>query len=67
MLFRSEGDTANHVPFVLIAPGVSGAVVRKAVNHYALTRLIDEIIGAQPLRQAATAPSLARLFGLTIR
>jgi phosphatidylinositol-3-phosphatase len=62
-----EGDTANHVPFVLIAPGVSRAVLKKAVNHYALTRLIDEIIGARPLRQAATAPSLARLFGLTVR
>ncbi len=60
-----EGDTANHVPFVLIAPGVSGAVLRKPLNHYALTRLIDEIIGAQPLRKAATAPSLAERFELT--
>jgi acid phosphatase len=60
-----EGDTANHVPFVLIAPGVSGAVLRKPLNHYALTRLIDEIIGARPLRQAATAPSLAERFELT--
>jgi hypothetical protein len=61
-----EGDTANHVPFVLIAPGASGAVIRKPVDHYALTRLIDKVIGAQPLRQAATAPNLAGRFGLTV-
>ena len=40
-------------------------VLRKPLNHYALTRLIDEIIGAQPLRQAATAPDLAERFELT--
>jgi acid phosphatase len=61
-----EGDTVNHVPFVLIAPGISGAVIRKPVNHYALTRLIDKIIGAPPLRQAATAPSLTWRFGLRV-
>lgn len=59
-----EGDTANHVPFVLIAPGVSGAVMRKPVNHYALTRLIDQIIGTRPLRQAADAANIAQSFGL---
>jgi acid phosphatase len=61
-----EGDTTNHVPFVLIAPGVSGAVVTTPANHYALTRLIDEVIGAQPLRHAAAAPSLASQFGLKL-
>jgi phosphatidylinositol-3-phosphatase len=61
-----EGDTTNHVPFVLIAPGVSGAIVSTPVDHYALTRLIDKIIGAQPLRHAATAGNLAALFGLTV-
>jgi acid phosphatase len=58
-----EGDTVNHVPFVLIAPGISGAVISKPVNHYALTRLIDKIIGAPPLRQAADAPNIAQRLG----
>jgi phosphatidylinositol-3-phosphatase len=54
-----EGDTTNQVPFVLIAPGVSGAVIRQPADHYALTRMIDEVIGAQPLRQAVHAVSIA--------
>lgn len=59
-----EGDTTNQVPFVLIAPGLSGAVLRQPADHYALTRLIDEVIGAQPLRQAARAVNIAPHFGL---
>jgi phosphatidylinositol-3-phosphatase len=59
-----EGDTNQKVPFVLIAPSVSGAVISQPTDHYALTRLIDKIIGTQPLRQAADAPNIAqRLVG----
>jgi len=60
-----EGETGNHVPFVLIAPGLSGAVFTGPADHYALTRLIDEIIGAPPLRRAAGAADVARPLGLT--
>jgi hypothetical protein len=59
-----EGDPGLQVPFVLIAPGLSGAVIRQPLDHYALTRLIDQVIGAPPLRQAAGAPGLARRLGL---
>jgi phosphatidylinositol-3-phosphatase len=62
-----EGDTTGFAPFVLIAPGVSGAVVRTPLDQYALTRLIDETIGAPLLRQAARAPDIAPLFGLRVR
>jgi hypothetical protein len=62
-----EGDTSNQVPFVLIAPGLSGAVLHQPLDHYALTRLIDAIIGVPPLRQAATAPDIARNLGLKLR
>jgi acid phosphatase len=62
-----EGDPGLQVPFVLIAPGLSGAVTGQPLDHYALTRLIDQIIGAPPLRQAAGAPDLARRLGLTVR
>jgi hypothetical protein len=61
-----EGDTGNQVPFVLIAPGLSGAVFSGPADHYALTRLIDEIIGAPPLRRAAGATDVARPLGLTL-
>ena len=61
-----EGEPGNQVPFVLIAPGVSGAVMSQPADHYSLTRLIDEVIGARPLRQAASAPSIARQLGLAL-
>jgi acid phosphatase len=59
-----EGETAGQVPFVLMAPGVSGVKVSVPVNHYALTRLLDRFIGAPPLRQASGAADVASLFGL---
>ena len=58
-----EGDPANQVPFVLIAPWVSGTVLRQRAGHYALTRLIDEVIGAPLLRQAGHAVNVAPRFG----
>ena len=61
-----EGDPGLQVPFVLIAPGLSGAVTRQSFDHYALTRLIDQVIGAPPLRQAAGAPDVARRLGLRV-
>jgi acid phosphatase len=59
-----EGDNGNQVPFVLIAPGLSGAVLHQPLDHFALTRLIDTVIGAPVLRQAASAPDLARQLRL---
>jgi hypothetical protein len=59
-----EGESTDLVPFVIVAPGVSGVVARRQADHYALTRLIDEVAGTAPLRQAAGAPNLAPVFGL---
>ena len=59
-----EGETTEQVPFVIMAPGVSGAVIDRSLNHYALTRLIDYVAGARPLRDAVRASSLARLLHL---
>jgi hypothetical protein len=54
-----EGETTEQVPFVLIAPGLSGVTITRPVNQYALTRLIDRFIGAAPLRQAGGAANVA--------
>jgi acid phosphatase len=59
-----EGDNTNQVPFVLIAPGLSGTVIHQPLDHYTLTRLIDTLISAPPLRRAAGAPNLAQQLGL---
>ena len=59
-----EGETTEQVPFVLIAHGISGVKMSAPVNHYALTRLLDQFIGAPPLRQASGAASVTSPFGL---
>jgi acid phosphatase len=63
---ESDEDGGENVPFVLIAPGVSGAVVTPALNHYALTRFLDEVAGAALLGNADTEPDIAPLFGVTV-
>jgi phosphatidylinositol-3-phosphatase len=59
-----EGETTEQVPFVLMVPGLSGVTVSAPANHYTLTRLIDSVVGAAPLRQAGNAADVASLFGL---
>jgi phosphatidylinositol-3-phosphatase len=59
-----EGETTEQVPFVLMAPGLSGATMSAPANQYALTRFIDEIIGAHLLRRANGAADVAAAFGL---
>jgi phosphatidylinositol-3-phosphatase len=59
-----EGETTEQVPFVLMAPGLSGVTVSASANQYTLTRLIDYFVGAPPLRQASNAADVASLFGL---
>lgn len=58
-----EGETAEQVPFVLMAPGLAGVKISESANHYALTRLIDAVIGVPPLRQAVGAADVAPLLG----
>ena len=59
-----EGETTEQVPFVLMAPGLSGVTVSASANHYALTRLIDQFVGAPLLGQASGGADVAYLFGL---
>ena len=58
-----EGETTDQVPFVLMAPGLSSVKISESANQYALTRLIDSVIGAPPLRQADKATDVAPLLG----
>jgi acid phosphatase len=63
---EDDSSSGNRVLTVVIAPGVSHRVVGTPLTHYSLTRLYDEVIGAAPLREAATAASLAQAFGLPL-
>ena len=59
-----EGETTEQVPFVMLQPGVSHRVIRQGLNHFALTRLIDEVVGVSPLREAAHGADLVLILGL---
>jgi len=62
-----EGDATGFAPLVLIAPGVSGVVMRGPANQYALTKLIDQVIGVSALRNAAGAADVAPSLRLRVR
>ncbi len=58
-----EGETTEQVPFVLMAPGLSGRKISGPANQYSLTRLIDFVIGAPPLRRAGSAANITSILG----
>lgn len=59
-----EGEGSDVVPFVVIAPNLNHVVVTAPLNHYALTRFIDQVAGVPLLRSAEAVPDIASLFGL---
>lgn len=63
-----DGDDTpdNRVLTVVLHPSLSHRVVDVPLDHYSLTRLYAQAVGAQPLRHGAGAPDLAAAFGLTI-
>ena len=56
----------NNVLTVVAVPGLTATAVPAALTHYSLTGLYDDVLGAPKLRNAATAPSFAANFGLTV-
>lgn len=61
-----EGETTEQVPFVILNPVVSHKIVRRPLNHFSLTRLIDEVAGVPLLREAAHAADLDSLLGISV-
>jgi acid phosphatase len=60
-----EGIGANqNIPFVVIHPSMNNTVVTQPFNHYALTRMYDDVLGVAPLNAAASHPGLKDAFGL---
>jgi acid phosphatase len=62
---RSSGNTVLTVVLHASLDG-SGTVVSTPLTHYSLSRLCSEVVGAPPLRHAATAPDLAAAFHLPL-
>ncbi|MGH3743325.1 MAG: alkaline phosphatase family protein, partial [Mycobacteriales bacterium] len=63
---ENDGAGGNRVLTVVLAPGLHHRVVTAALDHYSLTLFYDQVVGARPLRAAATATSLASAFGLRL-
>jgi acid phosphatase len=59
-------DQGNRVLTTLVTPQLHRAVVRSPLDHYSLSRLYSEVLGAPPLRRAATAASVATAFRLSV-
>jgi acid phosphatase len=61
-----EGVGANqNVLTVVLHQGMHGKVAATPLTHYSLTGLIDDVAHVPYLRNAATAPSFKRAFGVT--
>jgi acid phosphatase len=60
---RSQG---NVVLTILVHPRVRHEVVTRPLSHLSLSRLYSEVLGVPPLREAASAPSMAAAFHLPL-
>ena len=57
----------NNLVLTTVAhPSMHAAVVTTPLTHYSLARLYSEVLGAEPLGEAAAAASMATAFGLDL-
>ena len=59
-------DDQDVILTILVNPSVRGVVVTRPLSHLSLSRLYSQVLGLPPLRQAATAPSMVKAFGLAL-
>lgn len=59
-------DQGNLVLTSLLNPQLHGAVVTTPLDHYSLSRLYSQVLGAPPLRKAASSPSIVSAFKLRL-
>ena len=63
---EDDGSQGNTVLTIVVHPSVRGVVAATPLSHLSLSRLYSEVLGLPPLREAASAPSMAKAFGLTL-
>ena len=63
---EDDHSAGNKVLTVVVHPSQHGKVVRTRLDHYALTRLYDDVLHAPYLHRAASAASMAKAFGLPV-
>lgn len=58
--------SGNRVLTVVAHPSLHNKVVSTPLTHYSLSGLLSEVVGAPPLSEAASAPSMSTAFGLPL-
>lgn len=74
VITADEDDTSSRdtngglVLTVILQAGLDGShrVIKTALNHYSLSRLYSQVVGATPLKHAASAPDMAKAFELPV-
>lgn len=61
---EDDRSAGNVVLTSVLSPRLHHKVVHTRLNHYSLTRFIDQILGVKALRHARTAPNMKAAFGL---
>lgn len=62
---QNPTDQSCHVPLLVVSPYVRHhARDAQSLDHYALLRASEELLGLAPLGAAAHAPSILTTFGL---
>ncbi len=59
---EDDKHSGNVVLTSVLTPRISHRVVNTPLTHYSLTRFIDQVLGAPPLKNGATAPDLRVAF-----
>lgn len=63
---EDDGSQSNTVLTLVVHPSVRHVAVSTPLSHLSLSRLYSEVLGVPPLREAASAPSMAEAFGLRL-
>jgi hypothetical protein len=63
---EDDGSQSNTVLTVVAHPSLHGVVVSSPLSQLSLSRLYTEVLGVPPLREAASAPSMASAFHLPL-
>jgi phosphatidylinositol-3-phosphatase len=63
---EDDGSQGNVVLTIVVHPSVRGMVATSPLSHLSLSKLYTQVLGLPPLREAASAPSMAEAFGLAL-
>jgi acid phosphatase len=61
---EDDKHSGNTVLTSVLTPRIHHKVVRTPLTHYSLTRYIAQVLGVEPLQNAADAPNMGAAFGL---